>query len=72
MIVKTLKLDLYIAGSNSLKDKRRMIKSLMQRCRQKFNVSVSEVDYMDQWRQAVIGIAIITNANSYADTILDK
>lgn len=72
MIVKTLKLDLYMPASNSLKDKRRIIKSLMQRCRQKFNVSVSEVDHMDQWRQAVIGIAIITNADSYADKILDK
>ena len=72
MIVKTLKLDLYISGSNSLKDKRRIVKSLIQRCRQKFNVSVSELENMDEWRQAVIGIAIITNSDSYADKILDK
>lgn len=72
MIVKTLELDIYISESNSLKDKRRVLKSLINRCRQKFNVSVSELEDMDKIRHTVIGIATVTNADSYADEILDR
>ena len=43
MIVKTLELDIYIPESNSLKDKRRVVKSLISRCRQKFNVSMESI-----------------------------
>ncbi len=72
MIVKTLELDIYIPESNSLKDKRRVLKSLINRCRQKFNVSISELEDIDKIRHTVIGIATVTNSNSYADEILDK
>ena len=72
MIVKTLELDIYIPESNSLKDKRRIVKSLISRCRQKFNVSISEIDAVNNPRHSIIGVAIVTNANSYADQILDK
>lgn len=72
MIVKTLILEIYIEGSNSLKDKRKVVKSLIQRCRQKFNVSISELDDMDKYRASTIGIVTITNVDAYADEILDK
>ncbi len=72
MIVKTLSLDIYIDNSKSLKDKRSILKSLTLRCRQKFNVSISEVDNMDDIKMATIGIAIISNSVAYADEVLDK
>ena len=72
MIVKTLVIELYITKSNSLKDKRRILKSLISRTRQKFNVSISELEDMDQHKHSTIGIVTITNSNTYADTVLDK
>ncbi len=72
MIVKTLELDIYIPESNSLKDKRRVVKSLISRCRQKFNVSISEIDRLDDPRHTIIGLAIVTNTNSYGSQVLDK
>ncbi len=72
MIVKTLSLNIYIDNSRSLKDKRSILQSIIQRCRQKFNVSISEVDNLDETKMATIGIAIISNSVAYADEVLDK
>ena len=72
MIVKVLMIQLYILESNSLKDKRRVLSSLIKRCQQKFNVSISELEDMDQHKHSTIGIVTITNSNTYADTVLDK
>lgn len=72
MIVKTLEIEIYLAYSNSLKDKRRVSKSIIARLRQKFNVSVSEVDDLESFRDLVLGIAVITNNQRYADTVLDQ
>ncbi|HHF58000.1 MAG TPA: DUF503 domain-containing protein, partial [candidate division WOR-3 bacterium] len=52
MLVGVLILDLYIPASNSLKDKRGILKRLKDRIRNKFNVSVSEIDDQDVWRRA--------------------
>lgn len=47
--------------ANSLKDKRRVILSLKDRLRNKFNVAVAELDYLDEWRQTEIGIVTLAN-----------
>ena len=72
MIVKTLEIELYLAHSNSLKDKRRILKSIIDRLRQRFNVSIAEIDDLDDFRYATLGIVTISNNQSYVDTILDK
>ena len=61
MIVGLLTLDLHIPESNSLKAKRTVIKSLIDRIRNKFNVSVSEVDANNLWQRSVIGISLVAN-----------
>ena len=72
MIVKMLVLEVYIAHSNSLKDKRSVIKSLIKRCRQKFNVSISEIADLESHRHSRIAIVTVSNDNTYADKVLDK
>ncbi len=72
MYTGTATLELYIAESNSLKDKRRVIKSLKDRIRQKFNVSIAEIDYQDRWRRASLGIAAVSNCKGQVDKILDS
>ena len=72
MIVKTLELEIYIARSMSLKDKRGILKSMIQKLRQKVNVSVAELDHLDDFRQASLGVAFVSNDQGYADKVLDK
>ena len=54
-----LRVDLLIPMSHSLKEKRRPLKSLMEKLRSRFHVSVAEVDCQDLHQRAVIGIAFV-------------
>lgn len=67
MHVLLIKLSLQIPDAHSLKDKRRQIKSLKDRLSSRFNASVAEVDALDNWQQAVMGVCMISNDRSYLD-----
>lgn len=64
MYVGTLQLKLFIRESRSLKDKRQVIRSVMDRLRENFHVAVSEVGSRDQRQYAVLGVATVAE-NSY-------
>ncbi|HXN05949.1 MAG TPA: DUF503 domain-containing protein [Nitrospiria bacterium] len=72
MVVGILSVRLHIPESRSLKDKRQVIKSLLAKIRNKFNVSAAEVDDNDLWQQAVIGIASIGNEKKFVNGVLDQ
>jgi uncharacterized protein YlxP (DUF503 family) len=61
------RLTLHIAGSNSLKDKRQVVRSLVERMRRQYNAAVAEVEEQDSWRTAVLGIAVVSNHAAHAD-----
>ena len=61
MIVGTLRVRLILRESRSLKDKRQVVRSLTDRLKNGFNVSVTEVDALDNRQVAVLGVAIIGN-----------
>ena len=62
--------ELNLPGLNSLKEKRRRIKSLLARLHNKFNVSVAEVDFNDSHRTACLGAAIVSNDKRFADQVI--
>ena len=72
MFVGTLQIDLYLPGSLSLKEKRFILQSLKSRLRNKFNVSVAEVDYHDKWQRTVIACAVVSNEKKHIDTMLNN
>jgi len=72
MHIATLRITLYLAEGSSLKDKRQVIKSLVETTRRKFNVSIAEVDDLDLWRRATLGIACVSNDSAHANRVLDK
>ena len=72
MITVTLKVKLDLPGVNSLKEKRRIIKSIMARLKNKFNISISEVEAQDSHRTAVIGAAIVSNDAAFGNSVLSK
>jgi len=67
MHILLIKLDLKITHARSLKDKRSQIKSLKDRISSRFNASVAEIDALDSWQQAVMGVCMISNDKSYLD-----
>jgi uncharacterized protein YlxP (DUF503 family) len=72
MVIGVLQLRIMIRDAQSLKDKRRIVKSLRDRIRNRFNVSVSEVDSLDRRQQATLGVALATNDRVFADQVLAK
>lgn len=71
MIVGVLLLRLFIPNSESLKDKRQVVKSLGARLTNRFGVSVAEVGEQDAWRTAELGIACVSNQVGHAERVLD-
>ena len=65
MHVLLITLSLQIPHAHSLKDKRRQIKSLKDRLSNRFNASIAEIDALDNWQQAVLGVCMISNDRSY-------
>lgn len=64
--------QLYMHGVSSLKEKRSIVKSIIERLQSRFNASVSEVDRQDIHNSAVIGIALVTNETQFANEQMDK
>ena len=67
MIIGSLTLSLRLPMCHSLKDKRQIVKSVVARLRNEFNVSVAEVGEQDRWQLGVIGVACVSSDSSYAE-----
>jgi len=67
MHVLLIKFRLQIPCAHSLKDKRRQIKSLKDRLSSKFNASVAEIDELENWQRAEIGVCMISIDRSYLE-----
>ena len=63
-------ITLYLEGAQSLKDKRRVIKSLIQRIHNRFNVAAAEVADLDDWRVASIGVVCVSNSGAHCSDVL--
>ena len=72
MHIGTLTIVLYMHDTESLKDKRHILKSLLETLRQKFNISIAEIDDNDKWRKATIGVACVANDAAHVNRVLDK
>ncbi len=75
MKIGILVIELYLSQSGSLKQKRFILQKIKDRLRNKFNISIAEVDFQDKWQRSVIGISCIYNnekmINSTFDRIID-
>lgn len=69
-VIGVLTLELWVESSQSLKDKRQVVRSLKDRLREKFNVSVAEIDGLDSWQNSVIAVVTVANDRTYAEQVL--
>ena len=67
MPVATLILELAIEGAQSIKDRRQAVRSLKDKLRHGFNVSVAELDDASLWNRATLGVAAISPSRDYLD-----
>jgi uncharacterized protein YlxP (DUF503 family) len=71
MFIGVCTIEMHIPESGSLKSKRHSLKSLKDRIRAKFNVSVAEVDDNDLWQKASLAVAAVSNDKSHLNQTLD-
>ena len=71
MFTGTAKICIHLRGVMTLKDKRRIVKSVIGRLKSRFNVSAAEVDRQDNKRMAVIGIAVVSNDRTFTISQLE-
>lgn len=72
MLIGTVKTELYLPGTVSLKEKRFILQSIKTKIRNRFNVSVAEVDFHDKWQRTCLGIACVSNDRRFLDSTLSK
>jgi uncharacterized protein YlxP (DUF503 family) len=68
--VGVLHIGLRLEGSMSLKDKRRVVRSLTDRLRQKFNVAVAETEDLDDMRYATLTAVVVSNSAPHCDQMM--
>ncbi|HAG07715.1 MAG: hypothetical protein XD69_0327 [Clostridia bacterium 62_21] len=70
VFVGVLTVELFCHAAMSLKDKRRVLRSLLDRLRGRYNVACAEVDGHDRWQVATIGIASVSNSANHLQDLL--
>ncbi|MBN1636198.1 MAG: DUF503 domain-containing protein [Deltaproteobacteria bacterium] len=71
MVIGALKVQMRINGARSLKEKRKVLKSIKDRVKQ-MNISIAEVDDQDKWQAATIGLAVVSNDAVHINSMMDK
>lgn len=72
MSIGTVKVWLRLPENHSLKGKRQVVKSITSRVRQRFNVSIAELDDQDRWQTATLGIACISSTGQQVNRVLNQ
>jgi uncharacterized protein YlxP (DUF503 family) len=72
MVIGVCTIELDIPASTSLKEKRKVLKSLLVRLHREFNVSAAEVDLHDVWHSAAVAVAVVSTAAPHAEQTLER
>ena len=72
MPIAFLTLELRIEAAHSLKDKRQVVRSLKDRLRAKFNISVAELEETDLWQRATVGLVSVSSSRDYLEGLMQQ
>ncbi len=72
MFVGVCTLELYIFSTNSLKQKRQVIKSIIERLKSRYNISIAEVEDNDKWQKSTIGFSCVSNSKKIVNETINK
>ena len=71
MVVGTLKIEFLLTDNRSLKGKRKIVRSMIDKVRSRFNVSIAEVGSNDKWQKIELGISVVANNRRHVDSSLN-
>jgi uncharacterized protein YlxP (DUF503 family) len=72
MVVGLLALEIFLPGSQSLKDKRKVLNALRDRVRGRHNAAFAELDFQDKWQRSRVGIVTLNSQKGLVDQVLQK
>lgn len=72
MVVGLLRITLHVPEARSLKDRRAAVRSVIERVRARYNVSIAEVGELDRWQTATVAVAAVSNDRSHLNEVLDR
>lgn len=72
MVIGICTLELYLHGNQTLKGKRQVLSSMKEKLKHRFNVSVAEVDHLDAWQRATLGVVMVSNVQRLVDAELNQ
>ena len=72
MFIGIARFEIFIPASASLKDKRQVLRKVTQVVRNKFNVSIAEVDHQDLWQRAALGVTCVAESMSHCRKVLQE
>jgi uncharacterized protein YlxP (DUF503 family) len=72
MVIGAARVELHVHASHSLKEKRSVVRSIVRRIRNEFNVAVAEVGGQDTWQWAVLGLAAVGHDRSGVRALLER
>ncbi len=67
-----MEVDLHLPQAHSLKEKRAVIKPILEGARNRFRVAAAEVAFQDKWQRALLGFASVGGADGHPQLVLDK
>lgn len=70
MHVAVVVVELHIPQSRSLKEKRAVVRPIVEGLRHRFQLSVAEVGYQDKWQRALIGFAVVSETYAHAEEVV--
>lgn len=71
VFIAALTFDLHLPQARSLKDKRAIIRPIIDGCRNRYQVAAAEVDHQDRWQRAGLAVAAVSSTASHASEVLD-
>jgi len=72
VFVLALEVEAHLPQARSLKDKRQVLRSILDTARSRFAVAAAEVDHQDRWQRTTLGFATVSGSSSHATDVMDE
>ncbi len=72
MVVGTLRIEIYLHDNHSLKGKRKIVRSMVDKVKHKFNVAIAEIGSNDKWQKIELGVSTVGNDRRHIDASLNN
>lgn len=72
MIIGICTCEIYIFNANSLKSKRSVVKSIIEKSKNRFNISIAEVGENDKWQKSIVAFSTISNSQGLVEETIEK